>query len=178
VSRIFRLRPQGFVVVALILVGAAAAGCQKKEAAVETGTEGQPADTAAAAQPAPQPAALAAGHIEVQHVLVGFKGSVPGKAITRTQEEAKKLAYEILERAKKGEDFGNLVQQSTDDQFPGIYRLADNGVTVEQGAEYARGGMVKGFSDAAFALEIGGVGIADFDKQTSPYGWHVIKRLR
>jgi len=166
VSRIFRLGPQAFVVV-LVLVAAAAAGCQKKEAAVETGTEGQPADTAAAAQPAPQPAALAAGHIEVQHVLVGFKGSVPGKAITRTQE-----------RAKKGEDFGNLVQQSTDDQFPGIYRLADNGVTVEQGAEYARGGMVKGFSDAAFALEIGGVGIADFDKQTSPYGWHVIKRLR
>jgi hypothetical protein len=178
VSGKFRLGSQGLFV-ALILAAAVAAGCQKKEAAVGTSAEGQPADTAVAAPPAsPAQPALAAGHIEVQHVLVGFKGSVPGKDITRTQDEAKKLAYEILERARKGENFDELVQQYTNDQFPGVYRLADNGATVEQGVEYPRAGMVKGFGDAAFGLEIGGVGIADFDKQTSPYGWHVIKRLR
>ena len=176
-SRIFRLGTQG-IAVALVLAAVLAAGCQKKEAAVETGAEGQPTDTTAAPAAA-APAALAAGHIEVQHVLVGFQGSVPGKNITRSQDEAKKLAYEILERAKQGEDFAALVQKYTDDQSPGIYRLADNGVAPEAGVEeYPRGGMVKGFSDAAFALAIGGVGIADFDRQNSPYGWHVIKRLR
>jgi len=35
-------------------------------------------------------------HITVQHILIGFAGSVPGKGITRSQDEAKKLAYEIL----------------------------------------------------------------------------------
>lgn len=165
--------------VALVLAAAVAAGCQKKEAAVGTGTEGQPADTTAAAQPAaPAQPALAAGHIEVQHVLIGFTGSVPGKDIKLTQEEARKLAYEILDRAKKGENFDQLVQQYTADQFPGIYRLADHGVAAEQGVEYERAGMVKGFGDVAFGLKVGDVGIADYDRQTSPYGWHVIKRLR
>jgi parvulin-like peptidyl-prolyl isomerase len=124
------------------------------------------------------PAPLPAGHIEVQHVLIGFAGSVPGKNITRTQDEAKTLAYDILARAKKGDDFGQLVQQNTDDQYPGIYRLADTGVQVEQGVEYPRDGMVKGFSDVAFSLKQGQVGIADYAKPGSPYGWHIIKRLR
>lgn len=49
-------------------------------------------------KPDPTPA-----HITVQHILIGFAGSVPGKGITRTQDEAKKLAYEVLARARKGE---------------------------------------------------------------------------
>ena len=162
-----------------------AAGCNKKEETVSnsqssstsasTTTPAAP-DTTAKAQAAAQPA-LPAGHIEVQHVLIGFVGTVPGKNITRSQDEAKALAYQILDRAKKGEDFGQLVQQHTDDQYPGIYRLTDHGVTPEQG-EFSRDGMVKGFSDAAFSLKVGEVGISDYNKPDSPYGWHIIKRLR
>src|SRR5262249_4941694 len=124
------------------------------------------------------PDTLPAGHIEVQHVLIGFQGSVPGKNITRSQEEAHKLAYEILERAKKGEDFGSLVKQYTDDQFPGIYRLADRGVQVEPNVEFPRDGMVPGFSNTAFSLKPGEIGISDYDTKASPFGWHIIKRLR
>src|SRR5262245_47677096 len=72
-------------------------------------------------------------HITIQHVLIGFKGSVPGKNITRTQDEAKTLAEEILARAKKGEDFDGLVKQYTDDAAPGIYSMANNGVTPADG---------------------------------------------
>jgi len=36
--------------------------------------------------------------------------------------------------------------------------------------------MVRGFGDVSFGLEVGEFGIADFDPQASPYGWHVIKR--
>jgi len=162
------------------------AGCQKKEETV--GTEQSSSTSASTTTPAApdtakpeatsQPA-LPAGHIEVQHVLIGFVGSVPGKNITRSQDEAKTLAYQILDRAKKGEDFGQLVQQNTDDQYPGIYRLADNGQTADQSAgEFPRAGMVKGFSDTAFSLKPGEVGIADYNKPNSPYGWHIIKRLR
>ncbi len=117
-------------------------------------------------------------HIEVQHVLVGFQGSIPGKTITRTKEESEKLANEILERARRGENFDALVQKYTDDQFPGVYALANNGVTPDQAKqEYGRGNMVPGFSDTAFELSPGNIGMASYDAKRSPYGWHIIKRL-
>jgi hypothetical protein len=169
------------------------AGCQKKEETVDNSqSSSTSAQTTTPSTAAPDSAGmeaakrdataqppLPAGHIEVQHVLIGFVGTIPGKNITRSQEEAKKLAYEILDRAKKGEDFGQLVQKYTDDQYPGIYRLADRGQTADQSAgEFPRDGMVKGFSNTAFSLKVGDVGIADYNKPDSPYGWHIIKRLR
>jgi hypothetical protein len=116
-------------------------------------------------------------HITIQHVLVGFKGSVPGKNITRTQDEARKLAEEILARAKKGEDFEGLVKQYTDDSAPGIYSMSNNGVTPAAG-EYARGRMVPAFGDAGFPLQVGEIGMASYDATKSPYGWHIVKRLK
>ena len=120
-------------------------------------------------------------HIEVQHVLIGFQGSIPGKTVTRTKDEAEKLAQDVLARARKGESMDALVQQYTDDQYPGIYDLANDGVTPRvdpNNPEYKRSGMVKGFSDAAFGLSVGNVGIANYDPKTSPYGWHIIKRVK
>ena len=115
-------------------------------------------------------------HIKVQHILIGFVGSVPGKAITRTKEEAKALAYQILERARKGENFDALVREYTDDAPPGIYGMSDSGVPPAPG-EYSRDGMVPAFGNVGFSMSAGNIGIADYDPQSSPYGWHVIKRL-
>ena len=118
-------------------------------------------------------------HIEVQHVLIGFQGSVPGKTVTRTKAEAEQLAQEVLAKARKGENMDALVQQYTDDQFPGVYDLSNTGITPDKSkGEYARGEFVKGFSDVAFGLSVGNVGIANYDPQTSGFGWHIIKRLR
>jgi foldase protein PrsA len=116
-------------------------------------------------------------HVQVQHILIGFAGSVSNKNITRSQPEAKKLAYEILERARKGEDFDALVRQYTDDSPPGIYGMAGRGVAPGPG-EYQRDKMVPAFGNVGFAISPGNIGIADYDTKTSPYGWHVIKRLK
>ena len=116
-------------------------------------------------------------HITIQHVLIGFKGSVPGKSITRTQDEAKKLAEDILARAKKGEDFDALVKQYTDDSAPGLYSMANNGVTPVPG-EYPRGRMVPAFGDAGFPLKVGEIGMASYDPNRSPFGWHIVKRVK
>jgi parvulin-like peptidyl-prolyl isomerase len=140
---------------------------------------------AAGATPPPPKAAVApapaAGkepdHITIQHVLIGFNGSVPGKNITRTQDEAKKLAEEILARAKKGENFDALVKQYTDDSPPGIYSMSNKGVAPAAG-EYARDRMVPAFGDAGFPLQVGEFGMASYDKVRSPYGWHIVKRLK
>ena len=116
-------------------------------------------------------------HIQVQHCLISFTGKLPGKNISRSQEEAKKLGYDILARAQKGEDFDALVKQYTDDQHPGIYGMANKGVSPASG-EYPRQGMVPAFGDVGFKLKVGEVGIADFDAKASPYGYHVIKRVK
>lgn len=115
-------------------------------------------------------------HIRVQHILIGFVGSVPGKPITRSKDEAKALAYQILDRARKGEDFDGLVRQYTDDSPPGIYGMSNLGVSPGPG-EYPRDRMVPAFGNVGFAISVGNIGIADYDPQTSPYGWHIIKRL-
>lgn len=116
-------------------------------------------------------------HIEVQHLLIGFTGSVPRKPITRTKEEAKTLAYQLLERARAGEDFDALVRQYTDDSPPGIYAMSGVGVSPLPG-EYPRNQMVAAFGNVGFAISPGNIGMADWDPSTSPYGWHIIKRLK
>jgi hypothetical protein len=116
--------------------------------------------------------------VAVQHVLISFKGAIPKPQVTRTREEAQKLAQEILERARKGEDFNSLVKQYTDDEYPGIYRMSNIGVTADPGKEeYPRAGMVKAFGDVSFSLPVGGIGMAEYDPKESKYGWHIIKRI-
>ena len=143
-------------------------------------TAAKPAAAAPKAPAAPvagAPAPKQADHITIQHVLIGFVGSVPGKNITRTQDEAKKLAEEILDRAKKGEDFDALVKEYTNDSPPGIYSMSNTGVTPGPG-EYSRTRMVPAFGDAGFPLQVGEFGMASYDPTRSPYGWHIVKRLK
>ncbi len=39
-----------------------------------------------------------------------------------------------------------------------------------------RGQMVPGFGNIGFNLEVGEIGISNFSKIDSPFGWHIIKR--
>ncbi|MEZ6014972.1 MAG: peptidylprolyl isomerase [Planctomycetota bacterium] len=169
--------------------------------------------------------------VTVQHVLISFAGT-PVTGVTRTKEEAEKLAKDVLARAQAGEDFEALVRAHSDDPpaatEPGVYRILNTGVrdiaseraifdlerryrksmeelnaarskaplTAEEykaraealqkaaQAEYTsmmrhqRTGLVPAFGDIGFALEVGAVGLAPYDAATSPFGWHVIKRLQ
>jgi len=116
--------------------------------------------------------------VAVQHILISFKGAIPKPTVTRTREEAQKLALEVFEQAKNGEDFDALVKQYTDDEYPGVYRMSNKGITPDQSKqEYAREGMVKGFGDVSFSLPVGGIGMAEYDPQKSKYGWHIIRRI-
>ena len=112
--------------------------------------------------------------IEIQHVLISFAGT--GTRARRSQADAAELTATTLARANAGEDFDALVRELTDDSPPGIYRLSNNGVSPASG-EYPRGRMVAAFGNVGFGLGVGEIGVADFDPRTSPYGWHIIKRL-
>ncbi|NIM57517.1 MAG: hypothetical protein GTO16_01040 [Candidatus Aminicenantes bacterium] len=116
--------------------------------------------------------------VTVQHILIAFKGSIPKEDVTRTRDEAKILAKEIFERAKKGEDFDALVKEYTDDQYPGIYKMSNIGIDPDKSKEeYSRALMVKAFGDVSFKLGVNDIGLAEYDPETSKYGWHIIKRI-
>jgi parvulin-like peptidyl-prolyl isomerase len=125
--------------------------------------------------PAP-PAKPEPERITVRHILVAFQGAPRVKA-TRSRDEAKALAEQLLERVKKGEDFAALMKQHSDDTGPGVYSLVNHGVAAASGA-YPRKGMVAAFGDVGFTLEVNGIGMAPHDPAKSPFGWHIIQRTQ
>ncbi len=165
----------------LIIVCAILSGCADQQA-----DQSQPTAGAATGEFEPNLQVLENGeasHITVQHILIGFKGSVPGKPITRSKEEAAELAREVLEQAKSGEDFDQLVKKYTDDAAPGIYRMANHGEQAFMRGNpddyvYARASMVPAFGDVGFPLQVGEIGMSEFDPAASPFGWHIVKRVK
>lgn len=116
--------------------------------------------------------------ITVQHCLIAFNGTLPGKSIQRTKEEASKLANEILEAARSGEDFAALIEKHTNDSPPGIYKMVNSGIPADMSRKiFSRDGMVPAFGDVGFKLKVGEFGISQHDQATSPYGFHIIKRI-
>ena len=124
------------------------------------------------------------GYISLKHCLIGFAGSIPRKEIARSKEEAEKLANELMERAKGGEDFDAIIAEYTDDSAPGIYNLANTGFQADltsndlRVAIYPRSKMVPGFGNTGFQLKVGEFGMAEYHPHNSPYGWHILLRTR
>jgi len=53
--------------------------------------------------------------ITARHILIMYQGSMRApETVTRSKEEAKALAEEVLAQAKAGEDFGELAKQYSD----------------------------------------------------------------
>ena len=115
--------------------------------------------------------------IEVQHLLVAHAGAGIG-GVTRSMEEAEKLAAELYAQIKDGADFDALVKEHTDDAHPGIYGMTMSGSGDRGKNIYPRKGMVAAFGDVGWRLDVGEVGVAPYHDRNSPYGWHIIKRTK
>ena len=121
-----------------------------------------------------------AAHVVVQHVLISFDGAdIPRDAgVTRGKADAQRLAQRVLADARSGREFADLVRLYSDERAGnGTYEIANWGVTPGAN-ERERRGLVRGFGDAAFRLAPGDVTLVEYDPSSSPFGWHVIKRLR
>ncbi len=106
--------------------------------------------------------------VTIQHVLISFKGAPRMTGVTRTKTEAKALAAQVYAEAIGGADFDGLVNKYTNDSPPGIYPLN----------QASRRGMVKSFGDVGWRLKVGEIGVAPWEGTASPFGWHIIKRLK
>ena len=88
--------------------------------------------------------------------------SLPKTATARDEAEAKAEIDRVFAEAKAGDDFAELARAYSDG--PSGPRGGDLGF-------FGRGGMVKPFEDAAFALKAGEIS----DPIKTQFGWHVIK---
>lgn len=169
-------RPKVSVVAAvgLVVIGSA---CSELTAPSSRSQRGA-AKAEPAAAPKPQPTATATAvatapkppsdeRVGAAHVLVAYKGALRANPkVTRSKEEAKKLADDVAAKAKKGEDFAELAKKYSDGPS------GPKGGAL--GAPFNRRQMVKPFSDAAFDLQVNQVsGVVE-----TKFGFHVIKRTQ
>ena len=114
--------------------------------------------------------------VVVQHILIAFKKSIPGRDIERSRKQARALAESLFDRATKGEDFDALVKEYSDDQYPCKVLVINDGVNQIRGAS-KRANLVARFGDISFRLEVGEIEMAAHHAALSQFGWHIIKRL-
>lgn len=116
------------------------------------------------------------GMVEVQHILIAVDGAPRlDPAQTQPLAEAEALAADLRARLLAGEEFDPLVAAHSDDtSATGIYLMAMDGT---DGA-MPRAMMAKAFGDVSWRLKVGEIGVTPYDPQDSPFGFHVILRIR
>ena len=107
---------------------------------------------------------LANNYVRVKHILVLCDAGAADEA------EKKAKAEGALRRARAGEDFDALVKELGED--PGMTSSPNGYLLDKDGATPEGGSMMKEFSDASNALEVGAVS----DIVRTSYGFHIIKR--
>lgn len=148
--------------IAVGLLGALGVFSPSTESAAHAVPSAEPDGSAQAANDPAAPAQIGASH-----VLIAYKGAMrAAPSITRTKEEAQKLAREVLVKARRGADFAALAREYSDDPTA-KQRGGDLGM-------FGRTQMVKPFADAAFALPVNQIG----GPVESPFGYHIIKRTK
>jgi hypothetical protein len=128
-----------------------------------------PAKTSSATKPRSDSSRRAAdGHaerIDARQIVVAYQGARRAPSdVTRSKQEARARAQEVLAKARAGADFQALVAQYSDESGS-----ATRGGRV---GKFTRRQKVKAFSDAAFALRPGQFS----DVVETPFGYHVIQR--
>ena len=103
------------------------------------------------------------GSVKASHILIAWEGAerVDPK-VTRTKEEAKKVADDLFKEAKKtGTDFVVLARENSDG--PSAPRGGDLGYFEE-------GTMTPKFNDFAFGNKVGHIGLIETE-----FGYHIVK---
>lgn len=97
-----------------------------------------------------------AGSISAKHILISTSNG-------KSEEDALKEAKEIIKRLDKGEDFGEIAKEKSDDTGS-----KENGGDL---GYFGKGEMVQEFEDAAYGLKVN-----EYTKEPvkTTYGYHII----
>ena len=103
------------------------------------------------------------GSIRASHILIAYEGVVnPTPGVTRTKEEAQRIANRLLRQARRNPDnFADLARENSDG--PSRTLGGDLGF-------YQEGGMAEAFFDYTNNNRVGRIGMVETE-----FGYHVIK---
>lgn len=105
--------------------------------------------------------------IGARHILIAYQGAQRADAsITRTRDEAKALAAQVLSELSAGKSWDELWKAHSNE--PGGQAGGSLGL-------FGRGQMVPEFERAAFGLKVGQVASEPVE---TPFGFHVIERTK
>ncbi|MDC0745547.1 peptidylprolyl isomerase [Polyangium mundeleinium] len=171
-----RLRLLPNIVLLFVATGCCNAGSDSSQNAAPSDSAVLPSPSAvapsapsASAAEAPAPAPTAERQIAgAAHILVAWKGAERApKTVTRTKDEAKKRAGDVLAQVKDSKQtFEELVAKYTDDE---VSKAANGAI-----GNFERNAMPPAFADATFAMEVGTIS----DVVETAQGYHIIKRTR
>ena len=124
----------------------------------------------------------------VDQIAISFRGAHPKVTAVLSKGAAEKLARRLLAQLEGGASFERLKHEHSVDRSKrtgtanGPYDVRNFGQPYLQREDgmpvVPRSHMAKSWGDLAFRLEVGEVGMAEYDARDCPYGWHILKRLR
>ncbi|MHC4817993.1 MAG: peptidylprolyl isomerase [Planctomycetota bacterium] len=133
--------------------------------------------------PPAEPATEVPERVTYDHILIGFEGSYERVPSFRSREEARRLAYDILDRIRSGGSFEALKKEYSDDRSPksgealGPYVAVNDGVKRTRLDEIPRRNFYPVLRHLIFNLKVHEVAMADWHAKECPDGWHIVKRL-
>ena len=129
---------------------------------------------------APTPPRVSPREVVVRHIFLPWAGAKAAEAAgtTRTRQEAFALAREIVRKVRAGAAFGDLVKryhartgypsEMTIDAIPG--REGERRLLAAK--------LPRALARLAFALDKGEAGIVEWHRKDSPFGYHVLLRIK
>lgn len=90
------------------------------------------------------------------------------------QKEAEAMRGELMEKVQSGE----MTPQDAGKEFQTRVEGAKLMERLQATQWMDRGSMAAGFADLSFSLAVGEIGVAEYNDKTSPFGWHIIKRIQ
>lgn len=104
----------------------------------------------------------------------GVEGMDFGQMVTQLNTRAAEREQEL----RKAIEAGELAVDAAEEQMQAfVEELRDQAATAQRELPHPRGAMVAAFGDVGFALQPGEYGVAGYDDESSPFGWHVIRRI-
>ncbi|MDA0667388.1 MAG: peptidylprolyl isomerase [Planctomycetota bacterium] len=107
-------------------------------------------------------------------INTGVDGSDFGQVISELNGRAAEKEAELTKKIEEG-DMAVDEAQTVMQDF--VEELQAEAAKRQGDTPHPRAAMVAAFGDVGFSLAEGEVGIASFDEEKSPFGWHIIKRL-
>ncbi|MDP6850947.1 MAG: peptidylprolyl isomerase [Planctomycetota bacterium] len=104
-----------------------------------------------------------------------LNNGVEGRTFTDHMSDLNKRAEAMDLELREAVSTGKMNHEEAEAKMKGFIENLQ-GEAADVDLPYPRATMVKAFGDVGFALEVGGIGLAPFHEEDSPFGWHIIRR--